>query len=147
MKNRNYKVCRDNIYVGKVIKNDVVYRYDGYVNSGHTKPGQLTTGIYRSYRSMLFIPNEGKLANDLLYQSPTYPILNITDDNTCLGLENSIIIHDACNLATLLKYFKYEEELIYQDILSIRNYLVIKKTNQKTILILNMECQLLIQKN
>ena len=120
MKNRNYKVCRDNIYVGKVIKNDVVYRYDGYVNSGHTKPGQLTTGIYRSYRSMLFIPNEGKLANDLLYQSPTYPILNITDDNTCLGLENSIIIHDACNLATLLKYFKYEEELIYQDILSIR---------------------------
>ena len=37
--------------------------------------------------------NEDKLSNDLLYRSPNYPILNVTDDETCLNLgENSIVI-------------------------------------------------------
>jgi len=52
----------------------------------------------------LFVPNEEKESNDLLYRSPSYPILNITDDDTCLNLgEKSIVIKDATNLAELLE--------------------------------------------
>ena len=70
---------------------------------------------------MLFVPNENKLSNDLLYRTPNYPILNITDDKTCLNLgKNSIVIKDACKLSQLLKYFNYEEELTYDDIIKIR---------------------------
>ncbi len=119
MKNRNYKVCRDNIYVGQVVKTDNVYQKIN-TNSCPNKSDQLTAGNHHFYRSILFTPNAGNLANDLLYQSPTYPILNITDDKTCLGLENSIVVTDACNLAPLLEYFRYNKELSYKDLLNIR---------------------------
>lgn len=70
---------------------------------------------------MLFIPNEEKLSNDLLYQSPSYPILNVTDDETCLSLgKKSIVIKDACNLAALLEYFGYNKDLTFEDIMRIR---------------------------
>ncbi len=70
---------------------------------------------------MLFVPNKEKLSTDLLYQSPNYPILNITDDETCLGRgENSIVIHNACNLAALLEYFGYDKDLTFEDIMRIR---------------------------
>ena len=72
-------------------------------------------------RSMLFVPNEDNLSNDLLYRTPNYPILNVTDDETCLNLgENSIVIKDACNLAALLEYFGYKKDLTYEDIMKIR---------------------------
>lgn len=121
MENRKYKVSRDNIYVGEVVRTDRIYRYDEDTDFFRTKPGQLDIGGWFSYRSMLFVPNEEKLSNDLLYQSPSYPILNITDDETCLGLgENSIIIKDACNLALLLEYFGYNKDLTFEDITRIR---------------------------
>lgn len=70
---------------------------------------------------MLFVPNEEKLSNDLLYRSPRYPILNVTDDETCLKLgEESIVIKDAFNLATLLEYFGYNKDLTFEDIMRIR---------------------------
>ena len=104
MENKKYVVCRDNIYVGEVVRTDSIYRYDGDHDFFKTKPGQLSTSSWRSYRSMLFVPNEDKLSNDLLYRSPNYPILNVTDDETCLNLgKNSLVIKDACNLAALLE--------------------------------------------
>ena len=113
--------CRDNIYVGEVVRTDSIYRYEGDDNFFRTKPGQLSTGSWKSYRSMLFVPNENKLSNDLLYRSPNYPILNVTDDETCLNLrENSIVIKDACNLAALLEYFGYKKDLTFEDIMKIR---------------------------
>lgn len=121
MKTRNYIVNRDNIYVGGVVRTDSIYRYEGDNDFFRTKPGQLTTGSWSSYRSMLFVPNENELSSDLLYRSPNYPILNVTDDETCLNLgENSIIIKDACNLAALLEYFGYKKDLTYEDIVKIR---------------------------
>ena len=121
MENKKYVVCRDNIYVGEVVRTDSIYRYEGDDDFFRTKPGQLSTGSWRSYRSMLFVPNEDKLSNDLLYRTPNYPILNVTDDQTCLNLgENSIVIKDACNLATLLEYFGYKKDLTYEDIIKIR---------------------------
>ena len=121
MENKKYVVCRDNIYVGEVVRTDSIYRYEGDDNFFRTKPGQLSTGSWKSYRSMLFVPNENKLSNDLLYRSPNYPILNVTDDETCLNLrENSIVIKDACNLAALLEYFGYKKDLTFEDIMKIR---------------------------
>lgn len=121
MENRKYKVNRDSIYVGEVAMTDRIYRYEGESDFFRTRTGQLDTGSWFSYRSMLFIPNEDKLSNDLLFQSPNYPILNITDDETCLGLkEKSIVIKGACNLAELLQYFGYDKNLTYEDILRIR---------------------------
>ena len=121
MENKKYVVCRDNIYVGEVVRTDSIYRYEGDDNFFRTKPGQLSTGSWKSYRSMLFVPNENKLSNDLLYRSPNYPILNVTDDETCLNLrENSIVIKDACNLAALLEYFGYKKNLTFEDIMKIR---------------------------
>ena len=113
MKNIKYKVSRDNIYVGKVVRTDKIYR---------NKHDQLDTGSWLAYRSMLFVPNEEKLSNDLLYRSPNYPILNITDDKTCLNLsKKSMVIKDACNLAVLLEYFGYNKDLTFEDIMRIRN--------------------------
>ena len=71
--------------------------------------------------SIIPVINEDKLSNDLLYQSPNYPILNVTDDETCLNLgDNSIVIKDACNLAALLEYFGYKKDLTFEDIMKIR---------------------------
>ncbi len=121
MENKKYVVCRDDIYVGEVVRTNSVYRYDGDRNIFRTKPGQLNTDCWRPYRSMLFVPNENKLSNDLLYRSPNYPILNVTDDKTCLNLgENSVVIKDACNLAALLEYFGYQKDLTFEDIMKIR---------------------------
>ena len=121
MENKKYVVCRDNIYVGEVVRTDSIYRQEGDDNFFRTKPGQLSTGSWRSYRSMLFVPSENKLSNDLLYRSPNYPILNVTEDETCLNLrENSIVIKDACNLAALLEYFGYKKDLTFEDIMKIR---------------------------
>ncbi len=121
MENKKYVVCRDNVYVGEVVRTDRIFRYKGDDSFFRTKAGKLSTDFWKSYRSMLFVPNEDKLSNDLLYRSPNYPILNVTDDETCLNLrENSIVIKDACNLAALLEYFGYEKELTYEDIMKIR---------------------------
>lgn len=120
MVTRNYKVSRDDICVGLVARTDNIYRYEGDTDFFCTKPGQLSVGSWFSYRSMLFVPNEDKLANDLLYKSPNYPILNITDDDICLKLGEGIIIKGTCNLAPLLEYFGYNKELVFEDIMRIR---------------------------
>lgn len=121
MENKNYIVCRDDIHVGEVVRIDKIYRYEGESDFFKTKPGQLDTGPWMSYRSMLFVPNENKFADDLLYQTPIYPILNVTDDKICLNLgKNSIVIKDACNLSELLEYFGYNKYLNFEDIMKIR---------------------------
>lgn len=121
MENRKYIVCRDNIYVGEVVKTRCVFRR-GYNNMGINTDGEkLTIQSWKSYRSMLFAPDEDSLANDLLYNSPNYPILNMSDEEACLYFNRSIIlIKEAYNIAELLKYFGYGEELTYDDIQKIR---------------------------
>ena len=70
---------------------------------------------------MLFTPDENSYSSDLLYNSPAYPILNVTSDDICLNLgENSTVIKDACNLGALLKYFGFDENLTHEDIINIR---------------------------
>ena len=115
MKNRKYVVCRDNIYVGELIKTDDIYQYE------RDGKKELISGAYYSLRSILFVPDEKGLADDLIYNSPKYPILNITDNQKCLSLgENSIVIQNIINLNELLEYFGYEKKLTFDDIMKIR---------------------------
>lgn len=121
MKTKIYKVNRDNVYVGEVVKTDTIYRWNEEYEFFRTKPGQLNTGNYFPYRSMLFVPNEENLANDLLYRSPNYPILNITEDNICLNFEKgNIVVKESYNLSELLKYYGFDQYLTFEDIILIR---------------------------
>lgn len=99
MENRKYVVCRDAVCAGKVVKID---KDLGYV----------------SCRSMLFVPTKENMANDLLYQTNSYPILEEkTSDVTNQSL---FVVKDVLHLDEILKYFGYHENLTYEDIIKIR---------------------------
>lgn len=120
MENRKYKVCRDNIYVGEVIRTSCVYQRD-VIGDKKDKMDRLDVYGWRSYRSILFTLTEDNLADDLLYDSPNYPILNISGDENCMYFDDRItLVKDAYNLSELLRYFGYNEELTYEDIIKIR---------------------------
>ena len=162
MENRNYKVDRNNIYVGDVIVieddrmrvtkapkpfmdgSTLEEAYEAYkewaqLNSNRTYllkrmnfenlgPDEEWSRIdyYRvsrcipRLRSMLFTLDENNHANDLLYDSPHYPIFDISPDEDCL--KSPICIgHNTYELRELLKYDGFSEELGYEDILRIRN--------------------------
>lgn len=112
MKDTNYVVNRDDIYVGLVVKSDTFRRYfDGNIN----------TGSYEILRSILFVLNENNYSEDLLYNSENYPVLNFTDENVCLNLDiNSIVVKKVLCLAPILKYFGYKEKLNYKDVIEIK---------------------------
>lgn len=121
MKNRKYEISRNDVYVGEVVKAYEIYRFEEPGNLFQTKPGELTTSCWDSYRSILFTLDPDKKSNDLLYKTKAYPILNLSDDDLCLSLKNeSLIIQGACNLNFLLEYFNYKNELTYEDIVNIR---------------------------
>ena len=95
VKNRKYVVCRDNIYVGEVIKTDEIHP--------HEEKGKkiLISSAYYSLTSILFVLNDKGYAEDLIYNSPNYPVLNLTDDQICLNLESDGIVIQVGNC-----YFK-----------------------------------------
>ena len=117
MESRNYTVCRDDIFVGSVVKTDMVVRCESDIPFFDVQPGKLDTGAYKEYRSMLFVPDRNNFACDLLYNSPNYTALNVSDDAISLATpENSIVVKDWYNLEELLRYFGYPSELTYEDI-------------------------------
>lgn len=121
MENRKYVVNRDEIYVGEVVRAEGVYCFGGDNDFFGVKAGQLHPYGCYNYRSILFVPDEDGFSNDLLYRSPCYPILNVTDNKTCLDLgKNSIVIAGAYSMGPLLQYFDYKKDLSYKDILKIR---------------------------
>lgn len=119
MRSKNYVVKRKDIYVGSVVKTDRIVRleYDDLL----TNKGQLDTGAWIHLRTMLFVPDQNSFSNDLLYDTESYPVLNITNDNFCYNLNGeNIVIKDICNLDRLLEYYGYDEELTYEDIVRIK---------------------------
>lgn len=151
MENKNYKVDRDEIYTGKVYKtkkeNISTYEeglYDISLCSEDEirehfdscrflleKKFQIVhnKGENLFYRNMLFTLDENKHANDLLYNSPHYPIFNISTNEDCIN--SSICLVDSAfrgggridNIGYLLKYLGYSKELSYEDIIRIYNLL------------------------
>lgn len=135
LETRNYEIKRNAIYagelgmfnvndsfIGKSIRCYSSYNAQmfGYSNDLYRiKEGDYFIHDFHPLRSILFCLNENNFSNDLLYNSPGYPILNVTDiqliekkyDN-----ENAIIIRYARNLSSLLTFYDFPEFLTYKDI-------------------------------
>ena len=73
-------------------------------------------------RTMLFILDENNHANDLLYDSPHYPIFNISPNEDCLN-STICVLHRTYQIGKILSYFGYPEQLNYKDIVRIRKHL------------------------
>ena len=54
--------------------------------------GRTNLSINFAYPSEHFTVDDNKMANDLLYKTPVYPILNITDDDICLNLKIGSVV-------------------------------------------------------
>jgi hypothetical protein len=119
------KIKRDSIFIGEVIRpSNAVFRYPpDYIDYyTHKKlAGKLGASFFYRYRSILFTLNEDLLADDLLYKSPNYPILNRSYDKDCIDEYN--VIKNEYNLGPLLEYLGYKEELTLKDIKRIRRRL------------------------
>lgn len=120
MNNEEKKIYRDSIYAGKVVRTSKIHRYplDMEPHFG-AKPGSFYVSVYYPCRTMMFIPNEKKLAQDLFYASPNYPILNISDREDLYFA--SLVLKDSINLGPLLKYFGYGEQVTSKELKEIRN--------------------------
>ena len=76
-------------------------------------------------RSILFVIDKKRYARDILYDSPRYPIVGVTEDKYCViekGEEKAIIFSRWC-LAELLSSLGYPSILTKKDIQRIRNTL------------------------
>lgn len=149
MKNYNYKVSRDDVYVGNVcginpekieVYPDGLYDYAmldyGLVTEEEIRKDlegrnflfrrnveQLYYPSFESFRrTMLFVLDENNCANDLLYDSPHYPIFNISSNKDCLN-SSICILEYTYQLSKVLQYFEYPEQLGYEDIVKIRKSL------------------------
>lgn len=144
MKSKDYIINRDDIYVGVVsyvdkdkikVFPDGIYDLELFTHEDITRKfanrkfmlepkEQLLYGNGNSIdgfkRSMIFVLDEQNCANDLLYDSPNYPIFNISDKRLCMDARIAI-----CNyvyqMGDFLNAFGYSEKLIYDDIYEIKN--------------------------
>lgn len=121
MESKFYQVNRDDIYVGKVIK--LSMQAEPYrrweIKSDICKTG-LIANAYKPLRSILFTPTYSGYANDLLYDSPLYPALNIADTSDCLKPYKNTVVAYCCHLSQLLEYLGFNEKLTFKDIEEIR---------------------------
>ncbi len=109
----NYQVKRENIFVGKVGK--ITSPEQIILESGKLKIYQ-----FIPYRSILFSLNENKQADDLLYQSPNYPALNLSSNEDCLN--SKILIQEGYNLEALLTFFHFPDILTLSEITALRKH-------------------------
>lgn len=112
MKSSNYIVEAKNVYVGEVVKTSNIFK--------NQKTSDVMLLEETSYRSMIFTINEDKMSEDLLYDSPNYPIINVTNEDKYVEYEDIIVVKTAYELTPLLKYDNYKNYLTADDILNIR---------------------------
>ncbi len=121
---KEYTIKRNDLYIGEVVSTTLrsIYRYLGDDNYFRTEPEQLHVGNYQTSRSILFTLDKENKAIDLIYKSPHYPVINITDDETLYTeLERyPFIIKGAYSLERLLAFFDYCEYLGYTEIKEIK---------------------------
>lgn len=108
MEEHTNTIKRDKLYVGELV---IPYEYQLKDN------GKILVYAYESCRNILFSLDDD-MATDVLFESPKYPIVNITEQSKCeIG---QMAIKDAICLGELLKYFGYPEELTGKDIHEVR---------------------------
>ena len=113
MKTKEYTVDRDQICVGEVIK-------PGMVLYSNKETDEVEARNISVYRSMMFVIDNKMWSNDLLYESPSYPILNISKVSDCSLAP--IVINGAYNLSQLLRYYNFSQTLTFKDILYLRRH-------------------------
>ena len=113
MENNNYVVDRSSINFGGLVENkDEIHNLGDVGNSYYPS-------IYKVYRPILFRLDENNCANDLLNNTPNYPVLGHLPIH--VFQKNKVMVIDSFCLGDLLKYFGYSELLDLSDVISIRN--------------------------
>lgn len=127
MKNINYKVDRDNVHVGTIVAAKYVDTIDKEAARIMKLPKKfMVARDWKEVRpSVLFVPDENKRMNDLLYDSPAYRVLNITpapEDPDEISVEKpfELMVNYPYNISEILAYLGYQKGLTYGDILKIR---------------------------
>lgn len=113
MTNSNYQIKRENIFIGRVVK-------PNSRNQIILEKGKLSIYQFTPCRSILFTLNDQNLADDLLYESPKYPILNSSAIDCCLHSE--FVIQEEYNLEPLLVFFQFPDLLTLQEITTLRKH-------------------------
>ena len=111
-----YTIKRDDIWVGKVIKD---FELDKKITD--LLGNEIKLGDFTKLRNMLFVRNMDNCAEDLLYASPQYPIYS--EENVEMCRNQSIIIEQAHNISKVLRYFGYPEEMTYLEVEAMRRRL------------------------
>ena len=110
-----YVINRDKINLGTIIR-PIIRMYDA---DNLTK---VDIYGYHNIRLVLFSINENNLSNDLLYNSPNYPIENISDLKECAN--SKYVINKTYNLDEFLTNLGFDEELTKRDLKKLRNKLL-----------------------
>lgn len=111
MKNKNYAININNIYLGKVARINRIFVDNKAINK------------YEVYRSIIFTPNKNNQSQDLLYDTPNYPIINISTNEAMKLNDNTLVVIEAFSLKELLKYYNYNDILTINDIKKIYKFL------------------------
>lgn len=144
METTNYKVDRDKIYVGPVVKINNPGESEIYPE-GIMKPSpclqkfskecndaqsfmydqrpMVDFGIIHPFvfeRRMFFILDETRKANDLLYCSPHYPVSLISLPEDCLTANIAIAGTSTYKMDKILQYFHYPKVMNYEDVLKMQ---------------------------
>ena len=110
-----YKISRKDINIGAVVR-PFIRAYD----EENLTDVQIIQ--FNNIRLTLFSINENKLANDLLYKSPEYPIEHLSNPKDCK--ESKYIIHNKYNLEEYLIELGFKEKLTKRDLKKLRNKLL-----------------------
>ena len=127
MKNINYKVDRDNVHIGTIVKAKYVDTIDKEAARLLKLPKKfMVARDWKEVRqSALFVPNEDLRMDDLLYDSPAYRVLNITPapedpEDIEVASPYELMVNYPYNISEILAYLGYQKWLTYGDILKIR---------------------------
>ena len=114
------KIQNANTFLGSVIRPISIYSHqDLYVPSYFQESDDdLVLVSYKMYRYILFQMNDQQQLTDLLYYSPSYPVLGLETSKGCLS--SPIIINDV----TPISFSGTNPEAIREVLLSQRDFLV-----------------------
>lgn len=125
MMTQKYVVARKDVHGGTLLKpfTDIkIQAFDArgeeLTNEDLEKQGITNLQVFGGLvcRGMLFNIDEDGLSNDLIYNSPKYPIIG---SQPKASLENKFAIKDDIQLEELLKYLNYNEYLTQKDLYKI----------------------------
>ncbi len=80
---------------------------------------QLFPKSWPDMRTILFILNDKNFAEDLLFDSPNYPVLNLSDNESCL-MTDFTISHNIYKIGPVLKYLGFPANITLEDVMKIK---------------------------